>query len=155
MLDSDADVRQTVGRQSIHYISCGVNRVWKRARKPMVAHVHSALDRKCRGASRGRSATDCARLQAARSESDQVAHKYGVLIVADWMEPMLLVHSAAGAPSQIPATRCADLLAKACGQHVALPADRQAWPSQCSRGVGGNAWFACRWRVQRLVHQGS
>eukprot|EP00959_Pyramimonas_sp_CCMP1952_P368401 7716793-Pyramimonas_sp.AAC.1 len=50
----------------------------------MVARMHAAPDRKYWGASRGRSATDCAWLQAARSESNQVAHKYGVLIVADW-----------------------------------------------------------------------
>eukprot|EP00959_Pyramimonas_sp_CCMP1952_P299658 6267756-Pyramimonas_sp.AAC.1 len=61
-----------------------VYRTWQRARKPMVDHMHAGLDRRYWGASRGRSATDCAWLRAVRSESNQVAHKCGVLIVADW-----------------------------------------------------------------------
>eukprot|EP00959_Pyramimonas_sp_CCMP1952_P072432 1512985-Pyramimonas_sp.AAC.1 len=51
-------------------------RARQRARKPTVAHMHADLDRRYWGASKGRSAVDCARLQAARSESSQVAHKH-------------------------------------------------------------------------------
>eukprot|EP00959_Pyramimonas_sp_CCMP1952_P076458 1597664-Pyramimonas_sp.AAC.1 len=62
------------GGNRLIILHAAIYRVWQRARKPMVAHMHDALDRRYWGASRGRSATDCAWLQAARSESNQASH---------------------------------------------------------------------------------
>ena len=72
------------GGNRLFILYAAMYRVWQRARRTMVSHIRDAIDRRYWGCSKGRSAVDCAWLQAARSESNQAAHKHGVLIVADW-----------------------------------------------------------------------
>eukprot|EP00959_Pyramimonas_sp_CCMP1952_P252117 5267862-Pyramimonas_sp.AAC.1 len=50
----------------------------------MVSGVIDSLDRKFWGASRGRSAIDCAWLQAARAEANQADSLHSALWVIDW-----------------------------------------------------------------------
>eukprot|EP00959_Pyramimonas_sp_CCMP1952_P116365 2432461-Pyramimonas_sp.AAC.1 len=57
----------------------GMRRIWQRARRSMVSGAIDSLDRKFWGASRGRSAIDCARLQAVRAEANQAEALHSAL----------------------------------------------------------------------------
>ena len=62
----------------------GVYRVWQRARRPVLADLQAGLSRSYWGAGRGRSAIDCAWLQAAEAEADMEEARFGVTMIADY-----------------------------------------------------------------------
>eukprot|EP00959_Pyramimonas_sp_CCMP1952_P215119 4501314-Pyramimonas_sp.AAC.1 len=65
-------------------LHAGMYRIWHRARRRMISGIAEPLERKFWGAGKGRSAIDCAWLQAARSEADRADNLRSWMWVIDW-----------------------------------------------------------------------
>eukprot|EP00959_Pyramimonas_sp_CCMP1952_P415688 8709848-Pyramimonas_sp.AAC.1 len=72
------------GGNRLIILYAGMHRIWQRARRWMISGIAESLGRKFWGAGTGRSATDCAWLQAARTEADRYDGMRSWMWVIGW-----------------------------------------------------------------------